>query len=58
MKSAPELFEAGWHAHKTDNGHVVFIDESLYPAYIERFPGGPIQQLIEASEQDPNLDKA
>lgn len=54
MKSAPELFEAGWHAHKdTDGGHTVFIDGSLHDEWVLRYPGGLAQQLVEASEAEP-----
>lgn len=56
MKSAKELFKIGWHVHKDESvghgGYAIFIDESLMDRYMERYPGGPIGQLLEAVDKD------
>jgi len=54
FKPAEDLFRIGWHVHKSgESGHVVFIDDVLLEAYTKRYPGGPLQQLVEASEDEP-----
>lgn len=51
-KSGPELFKIGWHAHKNGkNGYAVFIDDALFEKYAERYPGGPLMQLVESVDK-------
>lgn len=52
LKSPRELFNMGWHYHKTgENTYMTYIDDMFFEAYLKRWPGGALQQLAESGDK-------